>query len=65
MNPGPRGPKPRILARLDDGPTMLAPGAGFEPARPSWGNGSLVRRRGNPCADLEPAALGRSATPAP
>ena len=23
MNPGPRGPKPRILARLDDGP---APG---------------------------------------
>ncbi len=62
MNPGPRGPKPRILARLDDGP-KVAPGAGFEPARPLRGNGSLAAAQ-TPC-HLEPAALGRSATPAP
>jgi hypothetical protein len=37
LNPGPRGPKPRILARLDDGPTPLWGGGGcggFMPTQP-------------------------------
>ena len=41
----------------------VAPGAGFEPARPARGSGSHGRVK--PETALEPTALVRSATPAP
>ena len=68
---GPRGFEPRTTGSQAPHPSQarrrphLAPGAGFEPARPSSGQ-RVSRAAANPwLCHLEPAALGRSATPAP
>ena len=59
LNPGPRGPKPRILARLDDGPTLRGVcgllwrrGRDSNPRAPPRGNGSLAGAAGKPRCPL-------------